>query len=192
MSAVSNIAKLLPLHMGSFEGGPQAVEHAAAHASGVALAGFGASQRAEASGAGQPAPPRATGTFGSVEADAPRHAPKQAVAATQFDAVVVTAPSSKPPSASGGVKTALEILQKPVPAYTSEARLRKLEGEVLLEALFSATGQVRVLRVLRGLGYGLDENAIQAAANIRFRPATERSQPVDTVAVVRIGFQLAY
>jgi TonB family protein len=86
----------------------------------------------------------------------------------------------------------LEILDKPRPAYSEVARKLKLEGVVMLEVSFGAGGQARVLRVLRGLGYGLDENAMRAASGIRFRPAIEHGRPVDTVAVVRIEFQMAY
>jgi hypothetical protein len=50
---------------------------------------------------------------------------------------------------------------------------------------------VHVLRVIHGLGHGLDENAIIAATGIRFRAATANGAPVDTIATVRITFQLA-
>ncbi len=62
----------------------------------------------------------------------------------------------------------------------------------MLEVLFPGTGNLRVLRVVRGLGYGLEQNALDAAAKIRFRPASEDGHPVDTVANVRISFQVAY
>ena len=48
------------------------------------------------------------------------------------------------------------------------------------------------MRVVRGLGHGLDENAISAAQSIRFRPAQRGGAPVDTTAIVHIIFQLAY
>lgn len=67
-----------------------------------------------------------------------------------------------------------------------------IEGEVLIEVLFSASGQARVSRVLRGLGHGLDEQAVDAAERIRFRPAMRGGAPVDSSAVVHIVFQLAY
>ena len=86
----------------------------------------------------------------------------------------------------------VEILSKPKPAYTEEARLLKIEGEVSIEILFSASGQVRVLKLVRGLGHGLDESAIAAAEAIRFRPAERAGVPVDSTAVVHIAFQLAY
>ncbi len=67
----------------------------------------------------------------------------------------------------------------------------KVEGEVLLDMEFSASGQARVVRVVHGLGHGLDENAIAAALGIRFRPATRDSSAVDASVVVHIVFQLA-
>ena len=88
--------------------------------------------------------------------------------------------------------TPVEILNKPRPRYSEEARRLQIEGEVLIEMLFSASGRTRVLRVIRGLGHGLDENAIAAAADIRFRPALRGGAPVDYAAVVHIVFQLAY
>jgi len=84
-----------------------------------------------------------------------------------------------------------EILSKPTPSYTEEARTKRIEGEVLLEVVFEATGKLRVVRVVRGLGHGLDENAVRAAEQIRFKPALRDGQPSDSTAVVHIIFQLA-
>jgi len=84
-----------------------------------------------------------------------------------------------------------EILSKPTPTYTEEARSKRIEGEVLLEVVFEASGKLRVLRVVRGLGHGLDENAVRAAEQIRFKPALRDGQPSDSTAVVHIIFQLA-
>jgi TonB family protein len=86
----------------------------------------------------------------------------------------------------------VEILSKPTPAYTREARLKNIEGEVLLEMNFCATGEVRVLRLVRGLGAGLDETAVAAALGIRFRPATRDGGVVDSAVIVHIVFQLAH
>ncbi len=65
----------------------------------------------------------------------------------------------------------VEVTYKPNPVYTEAARQLKLEGEVLLEVMFSANGQLHVNRVVRGLGHGLDESAIAAANKMRFKPA---------------------
>jgi TonB family protein len=93
---------------------------------------------------------------------------------------------------SGPASTGVEILAKPNPVYTEEARNLKVEGEVLLEVMFSANGQLHVSRVVRGLGHGLDEAAIAAANKMRFKPATHSGQAVDSTAIVHVVFQLAY
>ena len=96
-----------------------------------------------------------------------------------------------PRKAAAAAFTPVEILSKPQPAYTDDARSKKIEGEVLLEMQFSASGEARVLRVVRGLGHGLDEAALTAAQGIRFRPATRDGVAVDSAAIVHIVFQLA-
>jgi TonB family protein len=93
--------------------------------------------------------------------------------------------------AAGGPTTRVDILNKPNPAYSSEGRTLKIEGDVVLEVVFLASGQMQVTRVVSSLGHGLDEAAIQAAKQIRFRPAKRDGQPVDFPAHVRIGFRLA-
>jgi TonB family protein len=84
------------------------------------------------------------------------------------------------------------ILFKPKPEYTAEGRQLKIQGDVLLEVVFKASGEVQVVRVVQGLGHGLDQNAEAAALKIRFKPARQDGQPVDFPANVRIDFQLAY
>ncbi len=93
---------------------------------------------------------------------------------------------------SGPATTPVEITSKPNPVYTEEARQLKLEGEVLLEVTFAANGQLHVIRVVRGLGHGLDESALAAANMIRFKPALRNGAPVDSMAVVHVEFRLAY
>ena len=93
---------------------------------------------------------------------------------------------------SGPATTQVEIISKPNPVYTQEARQLRLEGEVLLEVLFGANGQVHVNRVVRGLGHGLDEAAVTAASHMRFKPAQRLGSPVDSTAIVHVVFQLAY
>ena len=101
--------------------------------------------------------------------------------------------SPEPPKASlsSPASTPVQIFSKPNPEYTEEGRRLKIDGEVRLEVLFSTSGQVRVVRILQGLGHGLDEEAVKAAQQIRFKPASHEGQAVDSTAVVRIIFQLA-
>lgn len=108
-----------------------------------------------------------------------------------FDAVYASSEGHKPAATLESTSTPVAILFKPKPAYTEEGRKQGIDGEVRLEVLFSAAGQVHVLRVLQGLGFGLDEQAVKAAEQIRFKPASHAGQPVDSTAVVHIIFQLA-
>jgi TonB family protein len=93
---------------------------------------------------------------------------------------------------TGPAATQVEVTFKPNPVYTDEARQLRLQGEVLLEVLFSANGQLHVNRVVRGLGHGLDEAAVAAANKMRYKPAMRSGVPVDSTAVVHVVFQLAY
>jgi len=143
----------------------------------VASAGFG-NGMATGNGSGKLPASRETGTVrqgGFEDANALGPAPVRVKAAE--NAAAKTLPA--------------EILSKPTPAYTDEARKLRVEGEVLLEVMFEASGQLRVLRVVRGLGHGLDENAIRAAEQIHFRPAVQNGQPTDSTAILRIIFRLA-
>ena len=88
---------------------------------------------------------------------------------------------------------AVVILSKPRPVYSAEAIKLNLEGEVLLEVVFPASGgEVQVNRVVKGLGHGLDEAATRAAQQIKYKPALSNGHPVDFPAVVHIVFQIAY
>ncbi len=87
--------------------------------------------------------------------------------------------------------TPVEIVSKPKPNYTDKARELSIEGEVVLEVTFDASGKIHVLRVVGGLGHGLDESAVEAAKQIKFTPARRNGQPVDYTARLRVVFRLA-
>ena len=106
-----------------------------------------------------------------------------------FPHLLLSNPAPAHPAAAKIVPA--EILSKPTPIYTEEARAKRIEGEVLLEVVFEASGRLRVLRIVRGLGHGLDDAAVRAAEQIRFKPALKDGQPSDSTAVVHIIFQLA-
>ena len=85
------------------------------------------------------------------------------------------------------------ILAKPKPMYSQEALKLNLEGEVLLDVIFPASGgAVHVNRVVKGLGHGLDDAAVRAAEQIKFKPALSNGHAVDFPAVIHIVFQMAY
>jgi len=133
-----------------------------------------------------------TGFGGGVATADPRPARGQVRQAGFGDADVPAPPTvqSRPAEQTAKI-TPAEILSKPTPIYTEEARSKKIEGEVLLEVVFEATGKIRVLKVVRGLGHGLDDAAVRAAEQIRFKPALRDGQPSDSTAVLHIIFQIA-
>jgi TonB family protein len=106
-----------------------------------------------------------------------------------------SAPAAAPPPKKAAAKepptTPVEILVKPRPNSSEEGRKLKIEGEVRLEVLFTATGEVHVVRILQGLGHGLDEQAVHAAEQIKFKPAQREGKSVDSNATLHIIFQLA-
>lgn len=108
-----------------------------------------------------------------------------------FDVKAADTPKVKQTAVTSNVKP-VEILSVPKPIYTDEARNRKIEGDVLVEVVFAASGEVKVVRVVRGLGFGLDEAAEAAARQIRFKPAMQDGQAVDSPAIAHIKFEMAY
>lgn len=135
-----------------------------------------------------------TGFGSGVATGTARSASSGQVRQSGFGDADVAAPptvASRPAAQAPAHLIPAEILSKPVPNYTEEARNKKIEGEVLLEVVFEASGRLRVLRVVRGLGHGLDDSAVHAAEQIRFKPALKDGQPSDSTAVVHIIFQLA-
>jgi TonB family protein len=131
--------------------------------------------------------------FGNGVATGPVSGSRATVRQGAFgDADVIPVSQSKPKSTDPVVKTLpVEITFKPRPVYTDEGRQLKIEGEVLLDVVFTAAGQIRVVRVVHGLGHGLDESAVHAAEKIQFKPAQKDGQPQDFEAVLHIQFQLA-
>ena len=74
--------------------------------------------------------------------------------------------------------------------YTEDARRRNVAGDVLLEIVVRRDGGVGNVRVLQGLGYGLDERAIAAVRQWRFAPAQRKGLPVDVLVEVAVEFTL--
>jgi len=132
--------------------------------------------------------------FGGGVATSDPHASRGAVRQAGFGDADVAAPptvQSHPAAQAAAKIVPAEILSKPTPIYTDEAKAQRIEGEVLLEAIFEASGKIHVLRVVRGLGHGLDDAAVHAAEQIRFKPALKDGQPSDSTVVLHIIFQLA-
>src|SRR5438093_1363676 len=93
-------------------------------------------------------------------------------------------------SVGGGVRPPIPVTQ-PLPLYTEEARKAKVEGLVMLLAIVRKDGTVDSFKVIRGLGYGLDESAISTiATRWKFKPGTLNGQAVDVQATIEVSFRL--
>ena len=169
-------AKLISAKLGSFDmppgagtgngtGGAQGIKGT------IASAGFG-------SGIAQPG-----------QGDGGRS--RRGVQAAGFAAQQVASAPKHSLDDSAALTTQVEILYKPKPVYSDEARKLNIEGEVLLEVVFGANGDLHVNRVVRGLGHGLDEAAVGAANKIKFKPAQRNGSPVDSLSIVHVMFQMA-
>ncbi len=89
----------------------------------------------------------------------------------------------------GGVSPPTVVYRRD-PIYSEDARKAQYEGTVVLEAIVRKDGSVEILRVVRGLGLGLDENAMEALSEWRFSPATRQGVPVDVAVNIEINFTL--
>lgn len=98
------------------------------------------------------------------------------------------------PRLVGGPATSVDTkpipLNNPKPQYTEEARKNKIQGNVTVRLLIGADGLVKQVKVTRGLPDGLDEQAIQTAYQMRFKPAMKGGNAVAYWMPVLIEFEL--
>jgi periplasmic protein TonB len=90
----------------------------------------------------------------------------------------------------GGGISAPKPLSTPDPEYTEEARNAKTQGTCILWMIVDEQGHPRDIRIVRGLGFGLDAKAIDAVKQWRFEPAQKDGHPVNVQISVEVGFKL--
>jgi TonB family protein len=90
----------------------------------------------------------------------------------------------------GGGVTAPKVLSKVEPEYTEEARTAKYQGTVVLAVEIRPDGFADNIRVVRGLGLGLDENAMTAVRQWQFQPGTKDGAAVTVQATIEVNFRL--
>lgn len=95
-------------------------------------------------------------------------------------------PPAKPPAPENNGP---RILSFYLPVYTPEARKRAIEGNVIVSALFQRDGKIKDVKVELGLGYGLDERAVEAVKKTLFEPARRDGQPIDLRAQIIFTFK---
>ena len=89
----------------------------------------------------------------------------------------------------GGV-SAPRILYKPDPEFTEEARKARYQGVCILWMVVGADGKPHDVRVIRTLGMGLDQKAVDAALQYVFEPARKDGKPVAVQLNVEVSFRL--
>ena len=94
------------------------------------------------------------------------------------------------PYRPGSGITAPAILREVKPDYTDEGRRRSIEGDVVLEIIVRSDGSVGQVKLLHGLGAGLDQRATEAVRQWRFSPARRFGTPVDVIVEVSMEFKL--
>jgi TonB family protein len=142
---------------------------------------------------GIPGTVASTGFGNGTATPPPSGGKKGTVASTGFANASDAAEAPKKKAAAGGPADAPpSITDKPKPEYTAEGRSLRIEGDVVVDLVFLANGTIQINKVISGLGHGLDENAVRAAQQIKYKPAKREGQPVDYPARVRIEFRLAY
>ncbi len=95
-----------------------------------------------------------------------------------------------PPKAPVGVTEKIKFILKPRAGYTDQARTNQIQGTVRVRVTFLPSGQIGSVAPVSGLPYGLTEQAIAAAKQIKFEPAKKNGVPVTTVAVVEYNFNI--
>jgi TonB family protein len=91
---------------------------------------------------------------------------------------------------AGGSVTAPKIVRRREPEYSEAARWAKRNGTVMLKLLVDSDGAPQLVRVVRAIGFGLDEKAVEAVSQWRFIPGTENGTPVKVMANVEVTFRL--
>ena len=94
------------------------------------------------------------------------------------------------PYRPGSGITAPQIVREVKPDYTEDARRRGIEGDVVLEIVVRSDGSVGDVKVVQGLGGGLDRRAVDAVRQWKFSPAKRFGTPVDVLVEVAVEFKL--
>jgi len=103
------------------------------------------------------------------------------------------------PQTSVGSKTSRQQLDSdtkpiplnfPAPRYTEEARSKSIQGVVRIRLRIAANGQISSCKIISGLPFGLNGAAVQAASQVKFKPATKDGQPIEFLQRIDIEFRL--
>ena len=103
-------------------------------------------------------------------------------------------PGTTPGIGNGGTRVRLsalpQVLWKIEPEYSEEARKARYQGSVMIALEVDSEGRPRNIRVIRSLGMGLDERALEAVARWRFKPGVLNGRPVSAPVSIEVSFRL--
>ena len=88
------------------------------------------------------------------------------------------------------VTSRVRLLKKPEPQFTEKARKKKTHGTVQLLTVFGASGEVKVISVVKRLKNGLTEQAMNAATQIQFTPASLDGKAVPQLIMLEYHFNI--
>ena len=90
----------------------------------------------------------------------------------------------------GGSVTPPVAIHTADPKYSKQARTAMFSGQVVVSMIVGTDGKPHNVHILRGAGMGLDEEAIKAVEQYRFKPATQNGKPVAVYVNVQVNFQI--
>jgi TonB family protein len=108
------------------------------------------------------------------------HPAKSAAAAANGDGIYSVGNGTIPPS----------VISKVNPDYSEEAQAAKLSGSVILSLVVNTNGEAEDIKIVRGLGMGLDQKAIEAVRKWRFNPGINKGVPVKVRAQIEVNFRI--
>lgn len=97
-------------------------------------------------------------------------------------------PTAKVPDKSN--KKSLIVLTKPIPGYTDKARQRNEQGTILMQLLFGRDGQIKQIKIVKSLEFGLVEKTVKVARRIRFLPQETDGKLQEVVKTIQYNFTI--
>jgi len=104
--------------------------------------------------------------------------------------LVVLLAGARPAMSQNSRNTPPRVVSRVEPEYTQQAQDAKLAGTVLLRVAVGTDGVAHNINVVKGLGMGLDEKAVEAVQKWHFQPATRDGEPVSISAQIEVNFRL--
>ena len=107
-----------------------------------------------------------------------------------IDRITTHIASADPVAKVGGAVLPPVLAQKQEPEYSEDALATKFQGTVMLSIVVGTDGLAHDIKLLKSLGFGLDEKAAEAVSQWQFKPGTSGGVPVPVSATIEVNFRL--